>query len=54
MNERELAGIEKGLTEGRNVEKLELAKKMLEKNISIDDISEITDLTKEEIDNIKN
>ncbi len=42
-------GIEEGIEEGKEVEKLQIAKKMLVKGISIEDIIEITGLTKEEI-----
>lgn len=42
-------GIEQGLQEGEAKAKIELAKKMLEKKMPIEDIMEITGLSKEEI-----
>ncbi len=41
-----------GLTAGRAEERNELAKKMLEKKMDIDLISELTGLTKEEIESL--
>ena len=41
-------GIEKGIKEG----KIEIVKKMLSRGDSLDDIKEITGLSKEEIENI--
>ena len=46
------AGLAKGRAEGRTEEKNELVKKMLEKKMNIDLISELTGLTKEEIENL--
>ena len=46
-------GREEGHEEGRTEEKIEVAKKMLEQNFDIKVISEITDLSIEEIRNIK-
>ncbi|MBP3597336.1 MAG: Rpn family recombination-promoting nuclease/putative transposase, partial [Clostridia bacterium] len=46
-------GKQEGLRAGRQEEKIETAKKMLEKNIDILIISEITGLTEEEIKKIK-
>ncbi|MCI8383270.1 MAG: hypothetical protein HFJ33_00020, partial [Clostridia bacterium] len=43
-----------GKTEGKVEEKKEIAKTMLKKNMSIELISEITGLTKEEIRNLNN
>ena len=43
----------RGRIEGIQTNKIETAKKMLAKNVDIDFISEITGLTKEEIENIK-
>ena len=43
------AGIEEGKNAGIKETKLEIAKNMLKKKMSIEDISEITDLTKEDI-----
>ena len=46
-------GLKKGLEQGIEQGKLESAKKMLEKDYPIEDIIEITGLTKEQIENIK-
>ncbi|MBP3596036.1 MAG: PD-(D/E)XK nuclease family transposase [Clostridia bacterium] len=46
-------GKQEGLKEGRKEEKIETAKKMLEKNIDILTISEITGLTEEQIEKLK-
>ena len=43
-------GIEKGKTE----EKINITKKLLDMNVTIDKIAEITELSKEEIEEIKN
>lgn len=45
-------GLEQGLKQGENQEKVHIAKKMKDKGISINTIIEITGLTKEEIDRI--
>lgn len=45
-------GRERGLKEGQREEKIKVAKNMLKKDIKVDDIIEITGLTKEEIENI--
>jgi DNA repair protein RadC len=45
--------LKKGETKGRKEEKIEIAKKLLKKNTSIEDIIEITGLTKKEIEKIK-
>ena len=45
-------GIKQGMEKGINQERKENAKKMLEKGIKIEDISEITGLTKEEIESL--
>ncbi len=50
--EGEKIGREKGMVEGRKIESVENAKKMKLKNYPIEDIIEITGLTKEEIDNL--
>ena len=42
-----------GEKEGQKAEKIEIAKKMLEKNKTIEEIMEITDLTREEIEKLK-
>ena len=46
-------GLEKGKLEGRNNSKLEIAKKMLNDNIPVDKIMTFTDLSKDEILNLK-
>ena len=59
--EFELAGIRKGKTEGRaegraegkREEKEEIARKMISKNMKIEDIIELTGLTKEELEKLK-
>ena len=45
-------GIEKGKIEGKKKEKIETAKRMLEKNIPIETIIEVTQLTEKEINEI--
>ena len=45
-------GIEKGIEKGKKEEKKETAKAMLKKNIPIETIMEITELTKEEIEKL--
>jgi len=47
-------GIEQGMNVGKKEEKIKIAKNMLKKNFDIDSISEITNLTKEEIKNLEN
>ena len=44
---------DEGLKEGRNLEKIEMAKNMIIKKYSIDDIIEITGLSKKEIEKLK-
>ena len=46
-------GIEKGKKEGKREGVIKTAKAMLEKNIPIETIMEITELTKEEIEKLK-
>ena len=46
-------GIEKGIKQGINKEKIEIAKKLLKKGTSIEEIIELTELTEEEIKNLK-
>ena len=46
-------GIEEGKNAGIKETKLEIAKNMLKKKMSIEDISEITGLTKADIKNLK-
>ena len=46
-------GIEEGMEKGIKDGKKEVAKKMLAKNIDINTIIEVTELTKEEIENLK-
>ena len=45
-------GLKKGLEEGIKSGKKEIAKKMLQKNIALETIIEITGLTEEEIEKI--
>ena len=45
-------GIEKGLAQGIKENQLSTARKMLQLGMSIEEISEITGLTKEEVDNL--
>ena len=47
-------GLKKGLEEGKNKRNIEIAKKMLQKGIALENIIEITGLTQEEIEKIKN
>ena len=42
----------RGIKQGREVEKIQIAKKMLEKHIDINTIIEVTGLTKEKIDSL--
>lgn len=53
LEDAENRGIKKGIQQGRNEEKLEVAKKMLEEKISIETIMKVTGLTKEEIEELK-
>ena len=46
-------GEKKGREEGKQEERLEIARKMLGKGKSIEEIKEITGLTEEEIERIK-
>ena len=41
-----------GLEDGKKNEKIEIAKKMKAKNMKIDEIAEVTGLTKEEIEKL--
>ena len=50
--EGELVGKRKGINEGKNAEKMEIAKKLLQQKISLDVIMEATGLSKEEIENL--
>lgn len=45
-------GLEKGIQKGKIEKAVEIAKKMIEKGIPIENICEITNLTKEEIEKI--
>ena len=44
---------QEGLKEGAKQQKIEIAKKMLENKMDIETIAKLTDLTKEEIENLK-
>ena len=46
-------GEKRGLEEGQKQKQIEIAKKMIEKNIPIEEIIDLTGLTKEEIEKIK-
>lgn len=46
---REKKGFTEGLADGEKKKQIEIAKKMKSKNIPIDEISELTGLSKEEI-----
>ena len=46
-------GIEKGKAEGEKKKGLEIAEKLLEKGIDIKNIAEITEISEEEIENLK-
>ena len=46
-------GIQEGIRKGVSKNKIEIAKRMLKKNMSIEDIMEITQLTKNEIQDLK-
>ena len=48
----EARGIDKGIEQGEKNSKIEIAEKMLKRNIDIKEISEITGLTEEEINNL--
>lgn len=45
-------GFDKGVKQGKKEKTIAIAKKMKQKNVDIDFISEITELTKEEINNL--
>ena len=46
-------GLQKGIEEGKNTEKIAITKKMLEKNMSIEEIMKITSLSQQEIEKLK-
>ena len=46
-------GYEEGIEDGRKEEKIQIAKKMLKKGNSIEDIYDITGLSKEEIEELR-
>ena len=54
LSEARENGINDGISKGVSQEKVNIAKNMLNKSISIEDISDITGLSVEEIENIKN
>ena len=47
-------GLEKGIEKGSKEKSMEIAKNMLNKNMDIDLISELTNLSSKEIEEIKN
>ncbi len=49
MLQAEENGLKKGRKEGKKKKQIEIAKKLLDKDMSIEEIQEITELTKEEI-----
>ena len=53
LSEAKETGYTSGINDGISKEKVSIAKNMLNKNISIEDISDITGLSVEEIENIK-
>ena len=53
LSEARENGINDGISKGASQEKVNIAKNMLNKSISIEDISDITGLSVEEIENIK-
>ena len=46
-------GIQQGIQQGKEEKTIDIAKKMIEKNMEIKDIMELTGLTEEEIKNLK-
>ncbi len=52
-NEGYTSGVNDGISQGISEEKVNIAKNMLKKNVSMEDISDITGLSIEEIKNIK-
>ena len=48
-----IIGREEGMKEGKKQNQIEIAKKLLQRNMSIEDIKEITSLTEEEISKLK-
>ena len=53
MEEGEAKGREKGRKEGERKKQIEIAKRLLKLGIGIEDIEKATELTKEEIENLK-
>ena len=53
INSAKRKAIEEGRKEGETKKQIEIAKKMLEKNKSIEEISELTELSEEEIQKLK-
>jgi predicted transposase/invertase (TIGR01784 family) len=54
FNEGKKEGKIEGIKEGKTEEKIEIAKKMLESEFEVDQISNLTGLTQEEVNKIKN
>lgn len=55
MNLMSIKGLrERGFNEGKKQKQIEIAKKMLENEFEVDQISNITGLTEEEVNEIKN
>ena len=53
MYEATKKGLESGLKQGIEQTKMETAKRLLEMNMVVEDIMKVTDLTKEQIENLK-
>ena len=53
FDDGEKKGFEKGIQKGAKAEKLQIAKKMLKKNITIEDIMDMTGLTQTEIEDLQ-
>ncbi len=45
--------LNEGIEQGTKQKAIEIVKKLLERNMEVDDIIEITNLTKEEVENLK-
>ena len=52
IREAEKEGILQGISQGENQKAISIAKKLLSKGTSISEVSEITGLTKDEIENL--
>ena len=52
FNEGMQKGMKEGIKEGEKLKQIEIAKNMLKENIPVETIAKITELTKEEIENM--